>query len=268
MSELIKKEYDVQDFSKLYIGGPGKVYLTQGDTPSVTIEAPEDFLETLEVIQNDNSVKIRPQTMGFFRWLFNHGLQFDGQDVTYTITMKTIEKLGFGGSLTVDIGPIAAQNLKISNSGAVKGEVDAITVEDRFDISNSGSVKVRYDAVKTNVLHLSASGAVNMSIDDLSAKTMDAHASGSMHLTVNGGCVNQQDYQISGSGKVDAVELESKTAKISISGSGKARLWVEEDLNVSVSGSGTIQYKGNAEVNQHVSGSGKVKKIHPEMETV
>ncbi len=268
MSEIIKKEYDVKDFSALFIGGPGKIILNQSDVCSVVIEAPQDVLESLDVIQEGSTLKIRPETMGFFRWIFNRGFDFNGDKITYTISMKNIEKLSFGGSLTIEAGPIDVQNLKISNSGAVKGVFDAINVAENFSVSNSGSVKANFDAVKTNSLNVSASGAVDMVVVDLSAEVLNARASGSMKLTVNSGTVSHQEYHISGSGKVDAVELESKTTKISISGSGKATLWAEETIKVSVSGSGSIFYKGNAEVDQHVSGSGKVKKIHPEMETV
>lgn len=267
MSELIKKEYDVKDFSALYIGGPGKVVLTQDGTCAVTIEAPEDILESLNVIQEGSTLKIRPEAMGFFRWIFNHGLNFNGDNITYTISMKDVEKLSFGGSLVIDAGPIQTPTLKISNSGSVKSTFSAISVEDKMDVSNSGSVKAKYESINTKELRLSASGAVDMVIGDLTAESLNAHASGSMKLTVESGTVSHQEYHISGSGRVDTVELESNTAKISISGSGKATVWAEESVKVSVSGSGTIFYKGNAEVDQHVSGSGKVKKIHPEMET-
>jgi len=266
MSEIIKKEYDIQEFSKLYIGGPGKVVLNQSDACSLTVEAPEDVLESIQVIQEGNTLKIHPETIGFFRWIFNHGLNFNGDNITYTVSMKEIEKLSFGGALSITTGPIHTNNLKISNSGSVKSVFDAISVDQKFDISNSGSVKAEYNTVKTNELNISASGAVDMTLSELSAENLHAHASGSMKLAIAGGSVAHQEYRISGSGKVNTVELESKTAKISISGSGKATVWADESIKVSVSGAGSIFYKGNPEVDQHVSGSGKVKKIHPEME--
>lgn len=268
MSEIIKKEYEVKDFSKLYIGGPGKVVLSQGADCALTIESPEDMLESLVVTQDGDSLKIYPETMGFFRWIFNHGLHFNGDNVTYTVSMNQIEKLGFGGSLNVEAGAISTSSLKISNSGSVKSTFDALAVDEKLSLSNSGSVKSTYSAIKTNEFHISASGAATITIEDLAAETLNARASGSMKLEVTGGSVDHQEFHISGSGRIDAVELQSNSAKVSISGSGKANLWAEESIQVSISGSGSIFYKGNAEVDQHVSGSGKVKKIHPEMETV
>ena len=265
MSDIIKKEYDVKEFSKLSIGGPGKVILTQGPC-ALTIEAPEDMLESLVVTQEGDSLRIHPETMGFFRWIFNNGFRFDGANVIYTVSIAEPEKLGFGGSLHVDAGPITTHTLKINNSGSVKSEFDALVVDDTLSISNSGSVKSAYEAIKSKELKISASGAATINISDLSAENLHAGASGSMKLTVEGGSVQHQEYRISGSGRVDTVELQSNDAKISISGSGKATVWAEESIKVSVSGSGSIFYKGNADVDQHVSGSGKVKKIHPEME--
>lgn len=267
MSEIIKKEYEVKEFSKLHVGGPGKVILTQSETCALTIEAPEDMLESLVVTQEGDSLRIHPETMGFFRWIFNHGLHFNGENVTYTVSMKEIKKLGFGGSLVVEAGPIVSKALKINNSGSVKSEFDALSVDEELAISNSGSVKSKYEAIKAEDLAISASGAANIVVEDIAAKSLKARASGSMKLTVNNGSVQSQEYHISGSGRVDTVELQSNSAKVSISGSGKATVWAEETIKVSVSGSGTIYYKGNAEVDQHVSGSGKVKKVHPEMET-
>jgi hypothetical protein len=267
MSETIKKEFDVNDFSKLHIGGPGKVVLTQGNSCSLTIEAPEDIMDDLVVTQEGESLRIQPETMGFFRWIFNRGLNFNGDCVTYTVIMKNIEHLGFGGSLDVKADAIHTSSLSISNTGSVKGEFDAIDVAEKFSLSNSGSVKAIFSAVNTELLSISASGAANIAIDALQANNLQAHASGSMKLAINGGSVQEQEYRISGSGRIDAVELQSNNAKISISGSGKATVWAEESVKVSVSGSGSIFYKGNPDVDQHVSGSGKVKKVHPEMET-
>ncbi len=266
MSENITKEYDVKDFSKLHIGGPGKVVLKQGDTCSLTIEAPEDILEALVVTQDGDSLRIHPENMGFLRWIFNHGLNFNGSNVTYSVTMKNIEQLSFGGSLDVTADAIRTSSLRVSNSGSVKAEFDAIDAAEKFSISNSGSVKANFSAINCESLSISASGAANIGIEALQANMLEAHASGSMKLAINGGSVQQQEYRISGSGRVDAVELQSNNAKISISGSGKATVWAEESVKVSVSGSGSIFYKGNPDVDQHVSGSGKVKKLHPEME--
>lgn len=267
MSEIITKQYEVQEFTKLLIGGPGKVILSQGDECALTIEAPQDMLESLIVTQDGDALKIRPETMGFFRWFFNNGLRLNGDQITYTISMRDIQKLNFGGSLTVDAGAIRSTSLKISNSGSVKSEFEALAIENSLIVSNSGSVKSQYDAIQTDELSISASGAATIQISDLAATRLDSRASGSMKLEIQNGTVRHQEHHISGSGRVDAVELRSETAKVSISGSGKANLWAEESIRLSISGSGSIQYKGNAEVDQHVSGSGKVKKIHPEMET-
>ena len=54
-------------------------------------------------------------------------------------------------------------------------------------------------------------------------------------------------------------ELESATARVSVSGSGQADVVVSEELDASVSGSGAIRYSGGpSRVREEVSGSGSV----------
>jgi hypothetical protein len=69
------------------------------------------------------------------------------------------------------------------------------------------------------------------------------------------------DCTISGSGNIEALDFPVQTAKITISGSGNARVDVSEQLDVVISGSGDVEYRGDPQLNSQVSGSGKVKKI-------
>ena len=63
---------------------------------------------------------------------------------------------------------------------------------------------------------------------------------------------------IAGSGDLDADELETDNANVSIAGSGDARLTAHKDLSVSIVGSGDVTYRGNAQLRSRVTGSGSV----------
>ena len=266
MATLETKKYDVDPFLSLHIDGPGKVYLKQGDQPELTIEAPENVFETLEVTNEAGRLSIRLSSSNFFRWLFTGGKLNIKDEIIYRITVTEIEKLSFGGSLNIESEDISSDNLKISNSGSVRANFGKLSVQEKLKISNSGSVHAYYDGIKAHDFEFAASGSVKAEFNDIYAEKIHAHASGSMKFVARGGQATQQDVSISGSGNYDALPLVSQISNISISGSGKASIWVEEKLSLSISGSGSIQYKGNAAVDQRVSGSGHIKKVDSEAE--
>jgi hypothetical protein len=74
------------------------------------------------------------------------------------------------------------------------------------------------------------------------------------------GTADSQDILIGGSGAYHAPDLKSKTATITIAGSGDADLNATEKLNVTIAGSGSVTYTGDPTVTQHILGSGTVKK--------
>jgi hypothetical protein len=65
---------------------------------------------------------------------------------------------------------------------------------------------------------------------------------------------------IAGSGNYRGGELKSKSAAITIAGSGNATLAVSDDLDVKILGDGSIQYIGDPRVTQSVLGSGSIHK--------
>ncbi|PSR55000.1 DUF2807 domain-containing protein [Adhaeribacter arboris] len=155
------------------------------------------------------------------------------------IKMQKGSERWFGSSKKVTIY-ITAPNLnKLSVSGAGNVEVKGTVKGDRVttDVSGSGHLSA---AVASSSLSSSISGSGGM---ELQGKADEAHI------------------DISGSGKFEGEDLNTKTAKISVSGSGIASIQAEETLNATLSGSGKVTYSGNAKVNVVKSGSGSVSKI-------
>lgn len=263
MSESITKQYDVKDFNDLYIGGPGEVFLSQGEIESLTIEAPEHIFESLEVDNEHGKLSIRLRMSNLFQWLFGGGMFTPKDEITYRITVKDLKKVGFGGSLRVEMSPLNTTSLKMSNSGSVKATIADLAVDTTLEISNSGSVHTQFASVTAEKLEMSTSGSGHVEFGTLAVGTLSAVASGSMKFSAENGKVQEQSIRISGAGSYNALQLKSAVTKIHISGSGHAKVWAEESLDVHVSGSGSIKYHGNATVNQRISGSGSIKKVSP-----
>jgi len=128
-----------------------------------------------------------------------------------------------------------------------------------FEVNGSADVDVP-DAIVGDKLDMGISGSGNIKIFNANFDNIKSRISGSGNVTVIGSA-DDLHCTISGSGDFDGIDCPVKTATITISGSGDARVNVSESLNATISGSGDIQYEGNPAVTANVSGSGSVKKI-------
>lgn len=145
---------------------------------------------------------------------------------------------------------LKATSLKIfTNSGNLNA----------FDIAGSGKVYLKGE-INAGEIRLNISGSGYISADSLYCERikLNIFGSGSTQLT---GVSNYTEFNISGSGNIDALKFSSLKANAKVSGSGRIKLWVGQELEASISGSGDIQYKGYPEtVNTQVAGSGHIFK--------
>lgn len=88
---------------------------------------------------------------------------------------------------------------------------------------------------------------------------MSTTIAGSGNVEVTGRVIAQK-ISISGSGDLNARELRSQEAEISIRGSGDVAVWTIASLDVTVTGSGDIEYYGDPQVSQRIHDSGNVER--------
>jgi hypothetical protein len=126
-------------------------------------------------------------------------------------------------------------------------------------LSGSGDLKSKNTIIGTKfTAKLSGSGDLNL---DVKTTDFEANLSGSGDVVLTG-TSDSFISKISGSGDVDAVNLATKNANLTISGSGDMKVNCSQSLYARVSGSGDISYKGNPEIKDtKVSGSGEISKI-------
>lgn len=130
-------------------------------------------------------------------------------------------------------------------------------------------VNVRRDDIEVFVtlpeiqyVSLSGSGSVDIYGTFPTVDFFDLSISGSGEVEVEDAFnADETVVKISGSGEADLEKLSTRHADINISGSGDAKLKVQESLKARISGSGKIYYKGNPQVDSQISGSGKVIKL-------
>ncbi len=136
-----------------------------------------------------------------------------------------------------------------------------VTTPEISKISLGGSGKViSENTLQSDHLELSVSGSGKMELQ-VETDEMDASISGSGNMTISGEA-DEVQLTISGSGNMDAEDLMADRYEVRISGSGRSRIHVGDELDAKISGSGSVYYAGDPDkVISNVSGSGRVKKL-------
>jgi hypothetical protein len=129
---------------------------------------------------------------------------------------------------------------------------------ERLVVAGSGSV--HSGSWTSPALELSISGSGAVKLDRLRAARLTCDVTGGGDIQLAGSATHQK-IRISGSGNYLAPELMSQSASASITGSGKAELWVQRTLHASITGSGDVRYYGTPTLTQSVSGSGRVTSL-------
>jgi len=135
-----------------------------------------------------------------------------------------------------------------------------LTVRDLSALELSGSGTIHAATINSHEFSLRLPGSGEIRLDGLTADSLSSEISGSGKIEVPGKVVSQRVH-ISGSGDYDGRRLQSRSADVSVSGSGDSTVWVQDDLTAHISGSGKVDYYGNPKVSQHVSGSGGVHSL-------
>lgn len=167
--ELVKKTFDVKDYTKFGLGVGGAVYIKKGNSNSITIEAQQNVLDNIEVEQEGKSLNLE----------FEKNVR-DYKPITIYLEMDNIEGLSIGGN----------------------GD---IVVEDRFDnlgnvelaIGGSGSIAM---AGKASKVEVSLAGSGDVKCENLMAKKVEVSIAGSGDVFI--GADDELEVSIAGSGDV------------------------------------------------------------------
>jgi hypothetical protein len=247
-----RENRNVSGFSKVEFRIAGKLYIRQGNSEKVEIEASKDMLSKIETEVEGSRLIIH--TPGTWNW------KSDDDNVKVYVTVKNLEALSASGSGDV-IGESKFStndlDLKVSGSGSLKIDVESSGDIDA-DVSGSGQLMVSGTS-KGFESSVSGSGRTEMKVN-VSGKT-DFAISGSGKIEA-AGRTDDLEISISGSGKVLGANFETNKCDVRISGSGNVEISVKEELDSHISGSGSVSYKGNpSKINNNASGSGTLRKI-------
>ncbi len=136
-----------------------------------------------------------------------------------------------------------------------------LTAPDIEGISLGGSGKVISEGpIRSDELDLRLSGSGKMIFETIVGE-LETSISGSGNMSLKG-TAGRVELSISGSGNLDAEDLEISTCDVRISGSGRCKIWVKNEIDSRISGSGSVLYRGEPEkIYSDISGSGKLRKL-------
>ena len=200
---IVSAELSLAPFDGVHLALPGEVFITQGETQSVTVEAKQNIIDELDlVVQN-----------GIWRIDTDRCVR-DVNDFKVFITIPTVTQLEISGS-----GDIISESflnindiyLRITGSGDMDLGLNADDIE--LDITGSGNVFLEGTADDLDV-RITGSGDIRAFKQEVNTARVNISGSGDVEVTV----IDELDVRISGSG--DVRYKGNPTLDVSISGSG------------------------------------------------
>ena len=190
------------------------------------------------------------------------GIKGNGDIVTQNRPVQEFSSVEAEGAFTIDWvqGP---PSCTITTDENLQSRVETRMNGSKLELDWHGQLRpTRGVKVKLSSSTLTAArltGAVRLTAPNISGKGFYLEGSGATRVTVDG-TGNELLATMAGASKLDARSLQVKTAKLSISGAGKAEVSASESLHVSISGAGKVTYSGNPTIEKEISGAGSVRR--------
>lgn len=210
---LTTETREVSDFHKVSMSTFGEVLITQGETESLTVEAPSNFLRYLETYVEDGVLYISMRR-GFFGGPANR--------VIFTLTVKELDGLRLSGAGTMKVlDGLECTNLNINLSGAGSIEIDSLAAESvNANLASAGAIVI---SGKVDSQSVNLSGVGGYEAGDLESRST------LVNLTGAGG----------------AVVWVTEELDVTVSGVGSVSYYGDPRVTQNVTGLGSVNSKGD-----------------------
>ncbi|MCK5820443.1 MAG: DUF2807 domain-containing protein [Bacteroidales bacterium] len=181
------RDENIKKFDRLKIVGNFDVYLTQGRSSDLRIEADENLQDIIDVYQDGNRLKIVARE-NILR----------AKKKSLFISYSDLSKMDLTGAIDISSNtPVEVKSLAIICSGAMNMELEFDTDKLRLDISGAANCDLEGRADEV-ILNLSGAGDFNAL--DLQTEEMRIELSGAAQARVSAS--DRLDVDISGVGSV------------------------------------------------------------------
>ncbi len=247
---IIQQNIDISNFTSVNLAGSFDVEVLLGSSFSIVAEGQENIIERLQTdVSTDGTLELKLDLGNYYNY-----------QLKVYVTMPTAKTLSVSGSgnMVVDVDEALVLDnldLQILGSGDMSGRTEfEINHQLKAQISGSGDMDFDLYAGSFDG-KISGSGNINFNME---TNDLDIDLSGSGIATIHGSAP-QQKINISGSGDFNGFEAYGEAAEVNISGSGNARVQLNQSLDARISGSGNIWYKGSPTVSSDITGSGAIR---------
>jgi hypothetical protein len=228
--KVVTQDVDVSNFERVTLEGSGDVYIEQGQTESLSVEADDNIMSLLDIRVEGNELILG----------IKEGVSVKpSRTIIFTVTVKELSAIAIRGSGDCYVKPLESSTLKVSIPGSGDIEIKSLVADD---------------------LSMAVDGSGNITLESVDVKTVETSIQGSGDIEL-AGSADTQEVMVSGSGNYRADDLETDSAGIRIRGSADATVWVHDELTVNVTGSGDIYYYGEPTLHQSATGSGEITSL-------
>ncbi len=226
---LVTKQYDFKDFTRLEVSHAFEVEITRGDTFKVEVTVDDNIVDRLRVEQTGTTVKIGMES----------GINFGTTTQRAVVVLPELEA--------------------VSLSGASKGGVAGFESTKGLDVGVSGASNLSLTGIRAGDTRFDVSGASKVA-GDLRGGDVRMGASGASQILLQGSG-NDGDLEASGASKLLLNGFELVTADVTVSGASSATVNVSRTLDADASGASSIEYSGNATIrNIQSSGASEINR--------
>lgn len=202
--KVIKEKRTVSDFTKVAISGSGQLFIKQGETEALTIEADSHFLPEVKSEVIDKTLHLGPKE-SITKPLIN-----------YYLTVKNIEDIHTAGEIVLSSnGSISAKTLNLVTAGA--GKVDL--------------------KLKTDTLNIEAAGSSEITLSG-TVITQTFKIAGTSKIQSKKLVAKNTQVEIKGAGEAEVNSTE--TLAVKIEGVGTVKYYGEPKITQEISGAGEI----------------------------
>jgi len=205
---IISEARKVSGFDSISVDYPARIFISQGKTESLKIEADDNVLPGLRTEVKDNELRIYYKKDGEKR--IN-----PTKAIVITITVKELKAVDFSSAGELTLDGLNSDALDISISGAGDIDLNDIAVKE-LDINLSGAGSMTASGTADD-LSLDISGFGDFNGKELQSKTSSVNISGAGGASV--WAEDELDATISGAGSVNYYGSASVTKNINGVGS-------------------------------------------------
>ncbi len=201
--KIIKKEFQIKDFTRIELDGYYNVILLQGDKAKLEIETDENLLEYIEAKVSSKTLKLK-----------NKKNISPSRNINVYLTFNKLEELAVSGFVVVSSADrlnFDKLSLFISGNSEINMNINSVALKTEF----SGNSIIRLSGTSLTA-EMNASGSATIDAIEFFIDDLKLSMSGSSVSKVN--AISKLDMNVSGSAKVEY--YGSPEVKQAVSGSG------------------------------------------------